>query len=235
MDTSSSPPCHLVGPGFFLLQEGLVPWEEPAPRVEGGDAKTLSFIVRDASQLTDTFRWLMTAGPEAFALNPTRVHVAELPVGLGALATERLLRQMCIDAPGTSGTTVERLSETSVCCIARITRLDQVSLGYLTAYRSTVVVTAGDAASLEKLPHAMAHARRGFAQDGLLGLREAEPRFCLTRALELETHCTLQVIGAIDVMTERESTVASAGLRRIVNLTDVPAAIRRLTTSLPPS
>ena len=68
-----------------------------------------------------------------------------------------------------------------------------------------------------------------------LGLREAEPRFCLTRALELETHCTLQVIGAIDVMTERESTVASAGLRRIVNLTDVPAAIRRLTTSLPPS
>lgn len=226
MDTSSLRRSLNEGTGFFLLQEGVVPWEEPGTWL-AKDSKTLSFITGEPAVLTDVFRWLLTAGPAAF-LSSARVHLTELAAGLGAMATERLLSKMRVDPPGTSGTTVERLADGVVCTIARILRPDEFSLEYLTAYRSTVVVTAAHESALQALPQALLRARPSFDRRGLVELRAGDPRFCLIRALGLETHEVLQVIGPLDAVADVESALASASIGRIRNPDDVPVVIRHL-------
>jgi hypothetical protein len=222
---SSSPPSFAAAECFFLAQTGVLPWEDP---VRTGDERTntLSIIVGTGPHLLVLFRWLLATEFAGFG-NPTRVHLAELPVGLGALATERLLNKLRVDPPGTTGTRVERLWEASVVAISPIARAEQFSLDYLTGYRSTVVVAAAGAA-LQGLAHAMSRLRNGFDRHGLRELRDAQPGLSVIRALELETHAVLQAMGPPDALQQVESAIASAGARRLLEPNDVPAAIRGL-------
>jgi len=224
--TSRSPRFDACS-GFFFIQSGVVPWEEPTPRADWS-AKSLSLVMVNLPRLESAFKWVLMSVFDRAAI-PLRVHVADLPVGVGATVIERLLRGLRTDLPGTGRTVVQRLSADRVCAIAQVVRPGDFSIEQLSAYRSTVMLASPEALTIGGLVEVLSTLEDGFDGRALVALGERFPETAIVRILALETHAVFQAIGNSRVISRCESLLSKSGLGRLHDSKDIPDAILRLT------
>jgi hypothetical protein len=219
MGTSSSP--RESPKGFVLVQTGVVAWEGPIAYANWR-CKTISVIARTLGTLSQALKTSLSDVSSA-----VRVHVVTLPIDIAPTQRARIMKSLAADPPGMKNT-VASISEGDVALVqSEIVDVDEVDLGYLSSYRSSLVIVRPGGPD----PGDISAAVSGSAFDGeALGrILEVSAGAALLRVLDMETHAVLQVIGEGTLLGAVLKRIEKQGFRRLLQPSDVPGAISQLS------
>jgi hypothetical protein len=213
------------GHPFFLVQAGIVAWEEPAP-VSDWTSKTITVCAPQLPLLASVL-WTLALAHVSEALRVFRWHVAPVAPVMGQLQRRRLVLSMQKDPPGFAGTTVA-LQSGVVCMASELAQSDAVDLQYLSAYRTTALLaTPGDIASAAALCRVLCGSTMELSGQSIAALRARSPAWRVLRVLELESYSALQLIGSVRDADSADHVLATQGVRRVLDVKSVPAEIAR--------
>lgn len=211
---------------FFVVQSGIVAWEETSP-VSDWASKTVT-VCAPRLALLENILWDLALTPDAVRV--FRWHVATVPAGSSRLQQRRMMSSMEVDPPGFSRTTVE-LRATTICMASELLEPSAVDLEYLSSYRTTALLaTPWDVDSVSALCRTLCGKISELGSAGISALRAMSPTWTVLRVVELETHAVVQLIGSTEAAVSAERTLVEQGVRRVLDTTAVPSEIRRWTS-----
>jgi hypothetical protein len=205
---------------FFVVQSGVVAWEDPAP-VADWTSKTITVCAPRLSSLSGIL-WTLARGQESEVVRVFRWHVGAIAPGLSQLQQRRLISSMEKDPSGFARTIVE-LGAATICMASELIQTGAVDLQYLSSYRTTAMLaTLGDVESTAALCRSLCGAIGELGGGGLALLRTMSPTWRVLRVLELESHSVVQLICSLEAAESADRNLVEQGVRRVLDLKSVP-------------
>jgi hypothetical protein len=210
---------------FFVLQSGIVGWEDPRPMVDW-QRKTVSIVSGDLVTSMSMLWPIIARRPSRFG-RVLRISVAPIPNPMNELQKRRLKSQLMVAPPGFSDPTVE-IGNDRACALSELVDSFAIEADFLTAYRSCLLVEFDDnGRSKSTLTGAVCQSIRDFGNDGIVSLLDNMDDLVALRILNLESHSVVQVIGPMEASDAAVSYLTEKGIRRIHDIRDIPQEIAK--------
>ena len=200
------------GRPFFVVQSGIVTWEDPEP-IADWRRKTVSIVSRTLP-VAIALLWAVVASRPQRISRIFRLYLAPISPSTTSVQKRRLVTELKADPPGFAETILS-IADTHACVTSTLIDPSAVDSGFLTAYRRCALVELADS----PLPGAVSlqEACRTIADLGGAGigklLASAESTAIL-RVLELDTYAVIQLIGASEVVDSSTRCLVDQGIRR---------------------
>lgn len=224
MSSSSRDKSH----AFFLVQSGIVLWEEPRP-VGSWTWKTVSVVSKRFSVAIELL-WAMVASRPGRFGGVYRFCVSPMPAWMTASQRRRTVAQLSVSPPGFSET-VLNIAREHACVTSALSDPTAVDPHYLTAYRQCALV------EVDESTRAAAAALGGTCKcltdlgaSGVERLLSSTGGVAVLRVLEREAHAAVQLIGPSEVSDAATRRLAETGVRRFHEITALPQEIANLST-----
>ena len=211
------------GRPFFIVQSGIVTWEDPEP-VADWKRKTVS-VVSKTLPVAIALLWALVASRPERVDRVFRLCLAPISP---SMQKRRLVTELKTDPPGFAETTL-CVADTHACVTSTLCDPSAVDPGFLTAYRHCALVELADS----PLPGAelLQRACRTITDLGAAGigalLSSAESSAVL-RVLELESYAVVQLIGVSEVIDPAIRCLVERGIRRFQDVRALPYEIAGL-------
>jgi hypothetical protein len=225
--TMSSSGCD-KNHAFFLVQSGIVLWEEPRP-VVGWKWKTLSVVSKRLSIAIDLLWAIVASRPERFG-GVYRFCVSPMPAWWTASQKRRAVANLSLNPSGFSETVLNIASE-HACVTSALCNATAVDPNYLTAYRQCALLEVDE--STRSAAEFLGEACKTVADLGTSGveyLLGSTGAVAVLRVLERESHVALQLIGTAEVSDAAIHRLAETGIRRCHDMSGLPQEIANLST-----
>jgi hypothetical protein len=222
MSSSSRDKSH----EFFLVQSGIVLWEEPRP-VGGWTWKTVSVVSKRLSVAIDLLWAIVASRPGRFG-GVYRFCVSPMPAWMTASQKRRAVAQLSVNPPGFSETALNIASE-HVCVTSALSDPTAVDPNYLTAYRQCALLEVDESTRAAALGETC-KCLTDLGASGVERLLGSTGGLAVLRVLERESHATVQLIGPSEVSDAATRRLAETGVRQFHDITALPQEIANLST-----
>jgi hypothetical protein len=217
---------HPRGQPFFVVQSGIVTWEDLEP-ITDWRRKTVS-IVSKTLPVAVALLWAVVASRPQQVDRVFRYYLAPISPSITAMQKRRLATGLKTDPPGFAETTLS-ITDTHACVTSTLRDPSPVDPGFLTAYRRCALVELADS----PLPGAelLQEACRTITDLGAAGigtLLAIIESSALLRILELESYAVVQLIGASEVVDPAIRCLVDRGIRRFQDVRALPHEIAGL-------
>ena len=220
----SEPPKTAI---LFIVQSGIVAWEEREPVVDW-QWKTVSTVAGRLSFLTEIFQDLITSRPPALK-NVLRVQAASLPADATRSQRRRLIKNLEGEVPGFTLLSVN-VSGNQAFVFSELHDIPSVSLEYFGSYRRTILIeTDADLHSLTAQCELVFESGSDFGGPGVARLLNGVGNLAILRALEKGSHAALQLVGSAESSNAAVSLLMERGLRRVDDSRTLHEEIGRLS------
>jgi hypothetical protein len=214
---------HRKDQSFFIVQSGIVAWEDRQPIVDWR-WKTVS-VVSGTLSAAIPLLWALVASKPPRVTRVLRVSIALMAPSMTDSQKRRFFAQLRNDPPGFSETTLH-LADTHVCVTSTLSDPSVVDLGYLTSYRRCALVEVEDSAA-ERL-QAVCATLTDLGGSGISTLLNGAGSPAVLRVSELETHSVIQLIGASHVSDLAVRCLADRHIRQFTDIRTLPQEIAGL-------
>lgn len=209
---------------LFFVQSGIVACEDLQP-IADSRWQTVSVVSANLSTVIPLL-WALVDSKPPRVTRVLRVSVGSMEAhSMTESQKRRLFAQLGKDPPGFSETTLH-LADTHVCITSTLRDPSAVDPGYLTAYRHCALVEIEDS-TVERL-QAVCATLNDLGGSGISALLNGAGSSAVLRALELDTHSVIQLIGASDVSDLAVRYLADRHIRQINDIRTLPHEIAGL-------
>jgi hypothetical protein len=224
MSSSSRDKNH----AFFLVQSGIVLWEEPRP-VVGWTWKTVSVVSKRSSVAIDLL-WAMVASRPGRFGGVYRFCVSPLPAWMTSSQKRRAVAQLSVSPPGFSETVLNIAAE-HACVTSALSDPTAVDPNHLTTYRRCALIEVDE--STRCAPVSFGEACKSVTELGASGVERllgGTGGVAVLRVLERGSHVAVQLIGPSEVSNAATRRLAEIGVRRFHDTAALPHEIANLST-----
>jgi hypothetical protein len=218
--------ANRTGQPLFVVQSGIVTWEDPEP-IADWRRKTVSIVSRTLPAAI-ALLWAVVASRPKRINRVFRLCLAPISPSITAAQKRRLVTELKTDPPGFAETTLN-IANTHASVTSMLSDPSAVDFGFLTGYRSCVLVELEDSPLPGTEP--LKEACRTIADLGGAGiatlLANAESSAVL-RVLELESHAVIQLVGVSDIIDSAIRCLVDRGIRRFHDVRTLPEEIASL-------
>jgi hypothetical protein len=208
---------------LFIVESGINAWEDPRPVVDFR-WKTVS-VVSGTLTVATPLLWAMVAARPLRLNRVLRVGLARMVPSMTESQKRRMFAGFKKDPPGFIETKLSS-TDTHLCFTSTLGDPSVVDLGFLTAYPYCALVEVQDSAA-EALQAACATVT-DLRNLGIGALLSSAGSPAVLRALELETHSVIQLIGASDVIDLAVRCLADRRIRQLNDIRILPQEIAGL-------
>jgi len=214
------------GRPFFVVQSGIVTWEDPEPIVDWR-RKTVSIVFRTLPAAIGLL-WAVVASRPQQINRIIRFYVAPISPSMTAARKHRLVTELKTNPPGFAETTLS-ITDTHACLTSVLSDPSAVDFGYLTAYWHYALVAFEDnavsgAESLQDACRTIAD----LGGSGICTLLDSAESSAVFRVLERDSHSVIQLIGASEVIDSAIRCLIDQGIRRFHDVRALPQEIASL-------
>jgi hypothetical protein len=207
---------------FFIVPSGIVPWED-LRAIADPQWNTVSLISGTLSAAIPPL-WALVASKPPRLTRVFQVSAALVAPEWTNFQKRRFFAKLKKDQPGFSETTT-LLADTHVCITSTLSDPSAVDPGSLTSYRHSALVEVEDGA-FERL-QAVCATLTDLGGSGISTLLNGAGSPAILRALELETHSVIQLIGASDVSDLAVQCLADRHIRQVNDIRNYPGQFIR--------
>jgi hypothetical protein len=214
------------GRPLFVVQSGIVTWEDPEP-IADRRRKTVSIVSRTLP-VAIALLWAVVASRPQRIDRVFRLYLAPISPSITSAQKRRLVTELKADPPGFAETTLS-IADTHACVTSTLSDPSAVDSGFLTAYRRCALVELADS----PLPGAeLFQEACGTIADlggaGIATLLASAESSAVLRVLELDSFAVIQLIGASEVVDSAIRRLVDRGIRRFHDVRTLPQEIASL-------
>lgn len=207
----------------YVVQSGVVAWEDPEP-ITDWTAKTVTVCAADGELLAPLVKKVLR-GEFIGRRSIFRCHLNPIPSSQNALQRRGLANALRADPPGFVGTVVT-LSDAVAVSVAELSRLEDIELAHLSAYRTTCLIATDDvgitkAAIAEVLLKVLLPLNGNAISD----VRSKHNTFIVLRVLEEESQSVFQIICDSPTSDSVAKALEEMGVHRAVDRVAASLAI----------
>jgi hypothetical protein len=203
---------------LFVVQTGIVAWEDPQPIV-GWKWKTVSIVLRELSSSLDLLRAVVASRPTRVR-RVQRFYLAPISSSMTEMQKRRLVANLKKDPPGFSDTTLNA-EDDRICVISTLSDELAIDLHFLTSHRRCALIELEDDFELRNLRRDITDLG-GAGINAILNHRGAA---AVVRVLEMQSHATVQLIGATETADLAVSWLVENGIKQFHDLRALPKEI----------
>lgn len=199
------------GRPFFIVQSGIVAWEDPEP-IADWKRKTVSIVSKTLPAAIDLL-WAVVASRSPRTSSIVRLYLAAISPSMTAAQKRRLTTALKTDPPGFAETTVS-ITSNQACAASTLYDPSAVDPEFLTAYRRCALVEVEENSREPEPFQEACRAIADFGGAGIGALLESVEISRVLRVLELESHAIIQFIGAPEVSDSAIRCLVDLGIRQ---------------------
>ena len=204
----------------YVVQSGVVAWEDPEP-IADWTSKTVTVCAVDVALLTAMLKEVL--GAEFIRRRSIfRCHLSALPSSQTAVQRRRLANALQADVPGFSGTVV-RFHDAVALSVSGVKSVPEIELAYLSSYRQTFLVAMQEGGVTPvAISESLSDLSLPLDGKAIANVRSRHSTIVVIRALEEENQCVFQIVC---------DPVTSESVAKLMNKMAVRRAADRVAAS----
>jgi hypothetical protein len=212
----------------FVVQSGVVAWEDPAS-ITDWRFKTVTVVATRSSFVAKLLRDLVASPPLALQ-RIFRMLIVRRPPAATASQMRRFTAQLAADPPGFASTNTTVVGD--VCCsISELQEINAVDVSFLTGYRHCALIgTRSSLSPTTDLCAMIGHEISEFGGSGLAKLLESGGAAAVIRVLETPPYSVVQLLGVPEFCDAVARFLEDHEVCRIHDVRRIFEEVRRLSS-----
>jgi hypothetical protein len=214
------------GEPLFVVQSGVVAWEDPQPIVDWRWT-TVSVVSRSLSVAIALLWTLVASRPRRFD-RVLRFYIAPMSPSMTAAQKRRLITGLKTGPSGFSETNLS-IVDNHACVTSVLSDPSAVDSGCLTMYRRCALVELEESAVSRAEPlKSVCRTAADLGGTGICTLLNIVESSAVLRVLELESHAAIQLVGPSEVCNPAIQCLADRSIRQFHDVRTLPEEIANL-------